>query len=65
MKTALIWYCKNCGNEERAIPPVDHGDEEPCVHCEDGTARAYWWHEKRAGIRESSLRTTSKRQEKR
>jgi len=37
--TELVWHCDNCGNREPAFPPYEVGDDEPCVHCGEGTAR--------------------------
>lgn len=35
----LYWHCATCGLHEEAHPPYNHGDSEPCVECENGTAR--------------------------
>lgn len=34
----LFWHCDSCGHHEPAQPEYEHGDCEPCIHC-DGTAR--------------------------
>lgn len=34
----LYWHCATCGGHEPAQPEYEHGDHEPCITCEDGTA---------------------------
>lgn len=34
----LYWHCKFCGAHEKAEPPYELGDKEPCITCGQGTA---------------------------
>lgn len=34
----LYWHCKFCGDHEKAEPPYELGDKEPCITCGQGTA---------------------------
>ena len=40
--TQPLWTCKACGCASLADSPYDIGDSEPCVFCEEGTARVTW-----------------------
>lgn len=37
-KSEPHWYCAHCGDSERAEPPYEIGDSEPCS-CGKGVAR--------------------------
>lgn len=32
------WHCRYCGDHERAEPPYELGDKEPCSECGEGTS---------------------------
>lgn len=36
----LCWHCPACGHHDATVQPeYGLGDSEPCVHCDNGTAR--------------------------
>ena len=39
MSEPLRWHCADCGHNEIAQSEYQHGDTEPCIYCENGTAR--------------------------